>query len=178
LRSADARAESEELAAALEAVDGTAIVTLPNDDPGGLAVRAAMLALEERAPHVRTYAALGQHRYLSLLAHADAVVGNSSSAIIEAPSFKLPVVDVGDRQRGRTRAANIRNVPPEREAIAAAIAAALEPAFRASLAGMESPYGDGRVSERVLAVLAEAPLGELRAKRFFDLPDGPWRDLL
>lgn len=178
LRSADARAESEELAAALEAVDGSVIVTLPNDDPGGLAVRAAMLALEERAPHVRTYAALGQRRYLSLLAHADAVVGNSSSAIIEAPSFKLPVVDVGDRQRGRTRAANIRNVPPERDAIAAAIAAALEPAFRASLADMESPYGDGRVSERVLAVLAEAPLGELRAKRFFDLPDGPWRDLL
>ena len=104
LRSADARAESDELAAALSEVDGTVIVTLPNDDPGGLAVREAMLALEARAPHVRTYAALGQHRYLSLLAHADAVVGNSSSAIIEAPSFKLPVVDVGDRQRGRTRA--------------------------------------------------------------------------
>jgi UDP-hydrolysing UDP-N-acetyl-D-glucosamine 2-epimerase len=178
LRAADARAESEELAAALEEVDGSVIVTLPNDDPGGLAVREAMLALEARCSHVRTYAALGQRRYLSLLAHADAVVGNSSSAIIEAPSFKLPVVDVGDRQRGRTRAPNIRNVPPERAAIAAAIAAALDPAFRESLTDMESPYGDGRVSERVLAVLAEAPLGELRAKRFFDLPDGPWRELL
>jgi UDP-N-acetylglucosamine 2-epimerase len=85
-------------------------------------------------------------------------------------------VDIGDRQRGRTRAANILGAPPERDAIAAAIARALDPAFRASLAGMESPYGDGRVSERVLAVLAGAPLGELRAKRFYDLPDGPWRE--
>jgi len=178
LRPGAARQEAEELAAALEGAGGTAIVTLPNDDPGGREVRAVLLALAERAPHVHAYAALGQHRYLSLLAHADAAVGNSSSAIIEAPSFALPVVDIGDRQRGRTRAANILGAPPERDAIAAAIARALDPAFRASLAGMESPYGDGRVSERVLAVLAQAPLGELRAKRFYDLPDGPWREEL
>jgi UDP-N-acetylglucosamine 2-epimerase len=156
--------------------DGTIVVTLPNDDPGSAEVRDVLLEFAGEGGNVHAFAALGQLRYLSLLRAADAVVGNSSSAIIEAPSFRVPVVNVGDRQHGRTMARNIATVAAERDAIAGALRRALRPEARRQLRGMQSPYGDGRVSERLLAVLAALPPGPvLRRKRFVDLPDGPWR---
>ena len=154
---------------------GRVVVTLPNDDPGNAAVRKELCAWSGRAGNVEVFATLGQLRYLSLLRHADAVVGNSSSAIIEAPSFGVPVVNVGERQRGRAMAPNTIGAPPRREALAAALRRALHPAFRASLRGLENPYDHGDIAQRVLAVLAATPLQGLRDKRFFDLADDPWR---
>jgi UDP-N-acetylglucosamine 2-epimerase len=99
------------------------------------------------------------------------MVGNSSSGLIEAPSFALPAVNIGDRQRGRVRAPNVIDVSPDRDQIAAAIARALDPAFRASLAGIANPYGDGRAAPRIAAVLRDVELGPpLLRKRFTDLP--------
>jgi len=156
---------------------GTVVATLPNDDPGNAAVREVLLAYAAADAAVHAFAALGQLRYLSLLAACDVVVGNSSSAIIEAPSFRVPVVNVGDRQSGRTMAANIASVPAQREAVAEAVRGALEPQAKAALRDLRTPYGDGRVSERVLAILAALPpAAQLRRKRFVDLPDGPWRE--
>ena len=116
-------------------------------------------------------ASLGQPAYYSLLAVADLMVGNSSSGIWEAPSFELPVVNVGDRQRGRLRAANVIDVVCDSAAIGDGIRRALDPGFRASLAGLVSPYGDGRATDRVVSVLREVDLGsDLLCKRFVDLP--------
>ena len=158
---------------------GTVVLTLPNDDPGSAEVRRQLLAWAAASDRVHAFPSLGQLRYLSLLRHADAVVGNSSSAVIEAQAFKLPVVNVGDRQRGRLHPANVLSTPPERVAVANMLRRALDPAFRASLAEMENPYGDGQVSRRILEVLARAPSGErLRRKHFFDLPDSRWRSEL
>jgi UDP-hydrolysing UDP-N-acetyl-D-glucosamine 2-epimerase len=154
---------------------GCVVVTLPNDDPGNTAVRDELISWSRTAANVNVFVTLGQLRYLSLLRHADAVLGNSSSAIIEAPSFGLPAVNVGDRQRGRVTAANVVSCPPRQHVVAAALRRTLDPAFRASLAGLENPYDHGDVAQRVLAVLAATPLGELRDKRFFDLADTPWR---
>jgi UDP-hydrolysing UDP-N-acetyl-D-glucosamine 2-epimerase len=171
---------AEVIAGVEQALDATAtvVVTLPNDDPGNAPVREALLGLAERNPRVHAFPSVGQLRYLSLLGHADAVLGNSSSALLEAPAFELPAVNVGERQRGRIRAANVIDCRAESSAVADALTRALDPDFRASLAGMENPYGDGRVSERVLALLASAPSAdELRNKRFYDLP-GDWRDAL
>lgn len=175
----------EEARAVASAVDdvlhghGTVVLTLPNDDPGSAEVRRQLLAWAASSDRVHAFPSLGQLRYLSLLRHADAVVGNSSSAVIEAPAFKLPVVNVGDRQRGRIHPANVLSAPPERAAVANTLRQALDPAFRASLADMENPYGDGQVSRRILEVLAAAPSGErLRRKHFFDLPDSRWRSEL
>ena len=174
-----ARAEAQAVVVGVaDALDGrgSVVATLPNDDPGNAAGRAVLLDFAAARADVHAFAALGQLRYLSLLRASDAVVGNSSSAIIEAPSFRVPVVNVGDRQRGRTMAANIVTVPAQREAVAAALRGALEPQARAALADMRSPYGDGHVSARVLEVLAALPpAAQLRRKRFVDLPDGPWR---
>jgi UDP-N-acetylglucosamine 2-epimerase len=86
------------------------------------------------------------------------MVGNSSSGLIEAPSFALPVVNVGSRQAGRLRGANVIDVAPERAAIAAAIVAALAPAFRARLREAANPYGDGHAAARIAAALRTVTL--------------------
>jgi UDP-hydrolysing UDP-N-acetyl-D-glucosamine 2-epimerase len=155
---------------------GTVIVTLPNDDPGNAAVRERLLRLAEERDNVHAFDSLGAVGYLSLLRSADVVIGNSSSAILEAPSFGLPAVNVGERQRGRLMAENVISCEAEAGAIAEAIGRALDPGFRERLEGLESPFGDGRVSGRILETIAAAPeADELRRKGFHDLPGDGWR---
>lgn len=154
---------------------GCIVVTLPNDDPGQASVREGLTSWASTRPNVHVFASLGQLRYLSLLSHADVALGNSSSAIIEAPSFRLPAVNVGRRQRGRLMAENVLNCRAQRPAVAAALRGALDPAFRSSLEDLANPYDRGCVSQRVVEALAGATLADLIPKRFFDLPDGRWR---
>src|ERR1035438_2605629 len=87
-----------------------------------------------------------------LLGHVDAMVGNSSSGIMEAASFALPTVNVGIRQQGRERAHNVIDAPPETAAILAAIVQALSPEFRDSLRGMVNPYGDGTAAATIARI--------------------------
>jgi UDP-N-acetylglucosamine 2-epimerase len=89
---------------------------------------------------------------------------------METPSFAVPTVNIGERQRGRERAANVIDAPANREAILSAIALARSSKFRESLRGMTNPYGDGTASEKIVDVLTSAPLGrELLAKRAMPL---------
>lgn len=159
-----------ELVAALADLDAEIVVTFPNADTRGRTVLRALEALAESRDRVRLVPSLGTRAYASLLRGASAMVGNSSSGIIEAATFRLPVVNVGDRQLGRIRATNVIDVEDDRQAIAAAIARALTPAFRASLEGLRNPYGDGRAAERIVARLRSEELGpKLVVKRFHDL---------
>jgi UDP-hydrolysing UDP-N-acetyl-D-glucosamine 2-epimerase len=160
------------LLAALAEVDATLVFTAPNADAGSREIRAALEGFVASRPHRRTLVvSLGQPAYYSLLAVADAMVGNSSSGIWEAPSFGLPAVNVGDRQRGRLRAANVIDVACEAAAIGDGIRRALDPAFRASLVGLVNPYGDSCATERITAALrATEPGTTLLRKRFVDLP--------
>jgi UDP-hydrolysing UDP-N-acetyl-D-glucosamine 2-epimerase len=116
---------------------------------------------------------LGHRRYLSCLKHFAVMVGNSSSGLTEAPSFRLPVVNIGDRQRGRVRARDVIDVPCSRAAILKAIQRAISARFRASLIGMRNPYDrfhDGRASERIKDVLKNICLSDsLLKKSFHDL---------
>jgi UDP-N-acetylglucosamine 2-epimerase (non-hydrolysing) len=167
---ADVPRQVEELTAALEKVDGDIIVTAPGADTGHRAITAALERLAGRRPLMRLGATLGDDVYTSLLREADVMIGNSSSGLIEAPSFGLPVVNVGDRQRGRLRAANVIDVGADRAAIAGAIRRALDPAFRRGLAGLVNPYGDGHAAPRIARVLREVELGpRLTRKRFVDV---------
>jgi UDP-hydrolysing UDP-N-acetyl-D-glucosamine 2-epimerase len=159
----------EELAAALDAVQGTVIITYPGADVGYRAVIGRLEALARSRPETRMATGLGEDGYCSLLREADVMVGNSSSGLIEAPSFGLPVVNVGSRQRGRLRAANVIDVEPARSEIVAGVRRALDPAFRASLAGLANPYGDGHAAPRIAKVLAGVELGpRLLRKQFVD----------
>lgn len=162
----------EVLAALDDFPEARVVLTWPNADAGGRAI----VPLIERyaAGHpdrVRACRSLGQLRYLSALREAAAMVGNSSSGIIEAPSLATPTVNVGDRQARRPRADSVIDCAERREAIAAAIRRALSPDFRAGLAGMRSPYDGGDTAARIHAVLA-GPLDTLRRKRFCDAPFG------
>ena len=149
----------DELVAALEKIDATFVVTYPNADTAGRTVIARLRELAGRHSRVRLVQNLGDDVYLSLMREADAMVGNSSSGLIEAPSFALPVVNVGARQAGRLRAANVIDVGPERDEILAGIEAAMAPAFRECLRGMRNPYGDGHAAERIARVLRTVELG-------------------
>ena len=108
--------------------------------------------------------------YWSLLRKADLFIGNSSSGIMETPSFALPTVNVGMRQQGRERARNVVDAEPRAQSILAAARKARSSEFRESLRGMNNPYGDGTASETILRVLTSTPLGhELLLKRAMPL---------
>jgi UDP-N-acetylglucosamine 2-epimerase len=98
-----------------------------------------------------------------------ALVGNSSSGIIESTSLEVPAINIGIRQRGREHAANVIDVPAERAAIQRAIRRALSSKFRQNIRGLKNPYGEGRASEIVPRVLTKAPLGEKLLFKHVDL---------
>lgn len=160
-----------ELLAALDAVAQPLVFTLPNADTRGRMIRQRIREFVAGRAAAWMLDNLGTQRYFSLLRHAAAMVGNSSSGLIEAPSFELPVVNVGRRQEGRTRAANVIDVGHDRAAILAGLRQALDPRFRQRLAGLVNPYGDGRAAEAIVARLRSVALDErLLQKRFYDVP--------
>jgi UDP-hydrolysing UDP-N-acetyl-D-glucosamine 2-epimerase len=159
----------DELAVALAAVEGDVVITFPGADVGYGAVIARLEALAATRLATRLERGLGEDTYCSLLREADVMIGNSSSGLIEAPTFGLPCVNIGARQRGRLRAANVIDVEHGREEIVGGIRRALDPAFRRGLAGLENPYGDGRAAPRIARLLREVELGRrLIEKRFVD----------
>jgi UDP-N-acetylglucosamine 2-epimerase (non-hydrolysing)/GDP/UDP-N,N'-diacetylbacillosamine 2-epimerase (hydrolysing) len=112
---------------------------------------------------------LGQLRYISLMNRVDVVVGNSSSGIYEAPSLNAPSVDIGDRQKGRERAASVFHAAPDRKAIVGAISAALRRGRQPTV----SPYGDGEASRRIAEAIAGVPdFSALLKKGFHDVRSG------
>jgi UDP-hydrolysing UDP-N-acetyl-D-glucosamine 2-epimerase len=167
---ATGRAVAEVLAAAAE-MPGQMVLTYPNGDTAADLIVAAIERFAADRPGCRVVPHLGRTRYLHLLHHAACMVGNSSSGIVEAASFRLPVVDIGQRQGGRLAPANVLRVAAERAAVAAAWRQALSPAFRAGLEALVNPYGDGHAVPRILARLRQEELGpRLLVKRFHEPP--------
>jgi UDP-hydrolysing UDP-N-acetyl-D-glucosamine 2-epimerase len=160
----------DELLAALEAADRPVVFTYPNADPEGRQIITAIHHFIQGRPRAKAVVNLGTRAYFTLMQHAAAMVGNSSSGIIEAPSFQLPVVNIGSRQRGRLQARNVVNVDEHRQAILEGIRLATSPGFRQSLCGMQNPYGDGHAAERIVERLRTVTLDRsLVAKRFHNL---------
>ena len=147
------------------------VFTLPNADPGGRVIIKKIEDFLGKNPEKgKAFTSLGQLRYLSLLKYALLMIGNSSSGLIEAPSFELPVVNVGDRQLGRIRGQNVIDMPDcEYRAIMEAIRKAISNEFRNSLKGMKNLYGDGSASQRIIEKLKTVPLSEnLVKKKFYE----------
>lgn len=160
-----------ELLAALDAVpEALLILTKANADPRGHIINEMIDSyVAKHADRAKAFTSLGRQRYISALHHVDAVVGNSSSGIIEAPAAHIPTVNIGDRQGGRLRAASVIDCEEKRDDIAAAIREALSPEFRRSASSSISQYGDGNASRRIKEHLKDAPLDSVLKKRFFDL---------
>jgi UDP-N-acetylglucosamine 2-epimerase (non-hydrolysing) len=152
---------------AVAATAGSAIVTHPGLDRGREAVLARIAAAVAGSSGLVDVATLGAD-YLPVMAAADVVVGNSSSGIIEAASFGVPVVNVGDRQRGRVSGGNVIDAAEDRDAIEAAIRAALDPGFRAAARQAVNVYGDGKAAPRIVEVVQLAVRGGLERKPFVD----------
>jgi UDP-N-acetyl-D-glucosamine 2-epimerase, UDP-hydrolysing len=160
-----------ELLAALDALSETHLIfTMPNADSGGQAIAQKVTEFVADHPNARAYTSLGQLRYLSCVQHVDGVVGNSSSGLTEAPSFKKGTVNIGSRQRGRLKAVSVIDCAPDRDAIAEALRRLYSAPFQASLESVQNPYGDGGASEKIVRVLQDVPLDSLLTKSFQDLP--------
>jgi UDP-hydrolysing UDP-N-acetyl-D-glucosamine 2-epimerase len=161
----DTTQEADSLFAALENVDAQILFCYPNADAGSYALMQRTQAFLATHSDARVYVNLDPVTYWSLLRHVALLIGNSSSGIMEAASFALPVVNVGFRQKGRERARNVLDAEPETNAILARIDEGMSSEFRASLAGMANPYGDGHAAEKIVQVLTSTPLsGELLVK--------------
>jgi GDP/UDP-N,N'-diacetylbacillosamine 2-epimerase (hydrolysing) len=156
---AQAAAQMETSLQALEQAGVQVVATYPNADSGGRAMIQVLERWRER-PWLRIFPSLGQRRFASLLKKAAAMVGNSSSGIIEAPFFGVPVVNIGSREAGRLRAENVLDVPNEPAAITSAIERALhDQDFKARARNSPNPYGDGHSGERIVEVLASLEIG-------------------
>lgn len=157
----------DELFASLATLDPefSLFFTLANADPEGRALNNRIKAFVAGRANAIAVASLGQLRYISLLNQADVVVGNSSSGIYEAPSLDVPTVDIGDRQKGRQRAASVFHAAPDRASISKAIADALGRGRQPTV----NPYGDGETSRRVADKIASIPdFRALLKKGFYD----------
>jgi UDP-N-acetylglucosamine 2-epimerase (non-hydrolysing) len=162
------------LKAMLKALDAfpqhAVVVTGVNADVGHDAIAQQLSDYATHRPgRVRLVASLGQRRYLGAMRDCLAVVGNSSSGIIEAPAIKVPSVNVGDRQKGRLRAASVIDCAENAAEIQAALDRAISPEFRSVARKVQSPYGNGGAAERIAAVLRDYPLDGLLRKPFHDI---------
>lgn len=149
------QADFKALLAALDALPTDVVkwITRPNADPGHCAIEAELDQWSRDRADVRVFTSLGQLRYLSLMAQVDAVVGNSSSGLYEAPSFGVPTVDIGDRQKGRLSAASVIHCG----AGTGAIRQAVERALTLDCSSVVNPYGDGFSAPRIVEILRKAP---------------------
>jgi len=161
----DTNAEAEAVFTALAQAPGQLIFVYPNADSGSHALIERTRTLADIRPDTHIFVNLDAVTYWSLLGHVDAMIGNSSSGIMEAASFGLPVVNVGMRQQGRERARNVLDVPADSAAITAALKRALVPGFRKKLLGMSNPYGNGNAATAIAQVLTAVPLENLLIKQ-------------
>lgn len=153
----------KEISALLEALshykNATVIFTLSNADAGGRYINEQIKEFQKRHENVLAVPSLGKQRYLSLMSMCDVVLGNSSSGIIEAPSFHCPVVNIGDRQAGRIYSGNVINVPGNAKGIKDAINKALfDEKFKESLKKIKNPFGQGDASDKIIETLLKVRL--------------------
>lgn len=154
------KAAGEQVEAVLSALGGVEANLLfvgSNADVGHGSVESSVRRFVEKHRRARLVPSLPPERFWSCMARATAMVGNSSAGIIEAPSFGLPVVNIGDRQKGRTRTANVIDVANDLASISGALKQALSVEFRKSVANMRNPYGDGDACSRILRVISSLP---------------------
>ncbi len=151
--------EADALFAALELMPEQLLFCFPNADAGSRALIERTHTFLSRRPG-QLFVNLDSLTYWSLLRQVDVLMGNSSSGIMETPSFALPTVNIGLRQEGRERARNILDCPPDTREILRQVRVARSSQFRNSLEGMTNPYGDGHASEKIVHVLTTTPLSQ------------------
>ena len=169
LEKESAHLQMQQLLFALADLQDTELIfTMPNADTDGRPLIEMIRQFAATIPSAHAFTSLGQMRYLSCLAQVDGVVGNSSSGLIEVPSFRKGTINIGDRQRGRLQASSVINCSPKKKEIAKAIDMLYSAEFQAGLSSIVNPYGEGGASEKVVRVLRTHTLEGLIKKDFHD----------
>lgn len=166
-----------QLLAALENIDIPTIFTLPNADTGGQVIIDKINIFSTRHKNAYVVNNFGTPGYFSIMAQAAAMIGNSSSGIIEAASFNLPVVNIGNRQEGRMHGINVIDVRHNKENILDGIKQALSCEFKEKIQNLKNPYGSGNASEIIIDILENIEINDtLVIKQFHDLNPVPARE--
>jgi len=170
LESKTAVEQMEELLAAVEALKDTLLIfTLPNADTDGRKLITLIHEFVAQHTNAHAYTSLGQIRYLSCIKYVDGIVGNSSSGLLEVPSFKKGTINIGERQRGRLQASSVINCEPTRKSITKALQKLYSHEFQVSLENTVNPYGEGGASEKIVSTVKSVALDNLLKKRFYDI---------
>tara|TARA_Y100001958_G_C21248319_1_gene580871 strand:- start:8510 stop:9718 length:1209 start_codon:yes stop_codon:yes gene_type:complete len=161
----------EEILNSLKKLNDTMIIfTAPNADPDNIIIRKMINSFIKESPDSSVfYETMGQKKYLSTMQYVDAVLGNSSSGIIEAPSFNIGTINIGDRQQGRIKAKSVIDCDPCEQSIDDAIKLLYAKNFQEKLKNIKNPYGDGNTSNRILEIINKLHLPNQFKKEFYDL---------
>jgi GDP/UDP-N,N'-diacetylbacillosamine 2-epimerase (hydrolysing) len=165
---------SDQFKALLDALDrfpeAYLIFTKPNaDNDGRIIIEMIDDYVGKNKGRAVSFISMGQLRYLSALRYVDLVIGNSSSGLLEAPSFKKATINIGDRQNGRIKAESVIDCEPTEESISGAIVKALSISFQKKLQDVKNPYGTKNASEEIIRILKSVPLDQIIKKRFYNI---------
>ena len=153
-----------------ERTDLRIIFTMPNSDTGGQTIADAINAfVANNADRAKAYKSLGVKRYLSVMKYAGAVVGNSSSGVLEAPSFGIPTLNIGDRQKGRIAADSVHNCDTDKDSILKGLDTVMSSTFRKKAAETHNPYDKVGTVQAIFDVISTYPLETLNQKHFYDI---------
>lgn len=166
-----AKDDIEDFVSALEErKDVQVIFTMPNSDTGGQFIVDAINDFVAKNPErSKAFKSLGVVRYLSVMSQVAAVVGNSSSGLVEVPSFGIPTLNIGDRQKGRLAAESVYNCAPDKTAVLNGLDMVLSPAFRKKAAETHNPYEKENTAQTIYDVISTYPLEQLNQKHFYDI---------
>lgn len=171
LENATAKEQFQELLNAIEELEDTNIIfTKANSDTDGRVINQMIDEYVAKNSHKAIgFISLGQLRYLSALQFVDAMVGNSSSGLAEAPSFQIGTINIGDRQKGRIKAKSVIDCEPDKQSIKKAFEKLYSNEFQELLTTVKNPYGDGCASEKAVEVLKSVSLDKILKKSFYDI---------
>jgi GDP/UDP-N,N'-diacetylbacillosamine 2-epimerase (hydrolysing) len=151
-------------------LDFKVIFTLPNADTDGrIVIEKIQKYVSLNSKRAIAFSSLGQIRYLSALKYVKMVIGNSSSGLIEVPSFKIPTINIGDRQKGRIKANSVIDCLPTTEEIIKSISLGLSVEFQAKLLNVQNPYGIGGASKKIVEILKNIDLKNILKKQFYNI---------
>ena len=171
LENSSAREQFNELLKALDELDDTNFIfTKANSDTDGDIINKMIDEyVNQNSQKAAAFTSLGQLRYLSAIKFIDIVLGNSSSGLLEVPSFKKATINIGDRQKGRARASSVIDVRPAKEEILSAIKRAYSKEFEQTLKDTINPYDGGNPSKKMVKILKEIKLDGILKKKFYDI---------
>ncbi|MCX6112254.1 MAG: UDP-N-acetylglucosamine 2-epimerase [Proteobacteria bacterium] len=165
-----AKTQVKEILSVLSGLKGTNLIfTKANADRGGRVINRMIDAFVKKNKNATVFGSMGQLLYLSTMKYVDAVVGNSSSGIVEAPSFKIGTINIGDRQTGRIKAASVIDATPDKKSLLTALTKLYSRSFQKDLGSVVNPHGNGQTAKKIIGIFKNINYKTSIKKKFHDL---------